>query len=91
MADLSTVCAFFCSGLSAFGIIGLVIFGMILKSGGAWYLSVKEENAQDAASGCFVAAGLYFLLLLGCGYRALHPPLSPKSVRAELLGDRRFE
>ncbi|KAL1498444.1 hypothetical protein AB1Y20_013769 [Prymnesium parvum] len=67
--DFNTCCAYCCTGLSLFGVVGLVSFGLVLQAGGNWYLGVSEENAKGAAQGCFVGAGIYAAYIVLCGYR----------------------
>ena len=62
-------CAYFCTGMSSFGVIGLLFMYTILTSGGEWYLGVSEEDAPAAASACLVAAGIYLVYLIYCGLK----------------------
>ena len=43
--------------------------GVILNSGGAWYLGVKEEDAGTAAASCYLAAAVYGIYMVMCGLR----------------------
>ena len=43
--------------------------GVILNSGGAWYLGVKEEDAGTAAVSCYLAAAVYGIYMIMCGLR----------------------
>lgn len=43
--------------------------GVILSSGGEWYLGVAEDDAAAAASSCYVAAAIYGFYVFCCGYR----------------------
>ena len=43
--------------------------GVILSSGGQWYLGVGDEDAAAAAGACYVAAAIYGGYVLCCGYR----------------------
>ena len=45
------------------------IMGVILNSGGAWYLGVKEEDAGTAAASCYLAAAVYGIYMIMCGLR----------------------
>ena len=45
------------------------IMGVILNSGGAWYLGVKEEDAGTAAASCYLAAAVYCIYMIMCGLR----------------------
>ena len=67
--DMNTCCAYFCTGMSVFGVVGLLFMYGILQSGGEWYLGVSEEDAPAAASACLVAAGIYLLYLIYCGLK----------------------
>ena len=67
--DMNTCCAYFCTGMSVFGVAGLLFMYGILQSGGEWYLGVSEEDAPAAASACLVAAGIYLLYLIYCGLK----------------------
>ena len=64
---MNTCCAYFCTGMSIFGVIGLTFMFLILKSGGEWYLGVSEHDADAAASACLVAALIYLIYLIYCG------------------------
>ena len=67
--DMDTCCAYFCTGMSIFGVAGLLFMYGILTSGGEWYLGVSEEDAPAAASACLVAAGIYLVYLIYCGLK----------------------
>jgi len=69
--DFNTCCAYCCTGLSAFGIVGLISFGYILQHGGNWYMNISNEAAPSAATGCYIAAAIYAGYLFFCGYRVL--------------------
>ena len=69
--DMDTCCAYFCTGMSVFGLAGLLFMYGILKSGGEWYLGVSEEDTPAAASACLVAAGIYLLYLMYCGSKLM--------------------
>ena len=45
--------------MSVFGIFGLTIFGIIIQSGGGWYLGVPSSDNESAARACFLAAAIY--------------------------------
>ena len=45
--------------------------GVILSSGGEWYLGVAEEDASAAAASCYVAAGIYAFYVCCCGARMM--------------------
>ena len=47
------------------------IMGVILNSGGAWYLGVKEEDAGTAAASCYIAAAVYGIYMVMCGLRIM--------------------
>ena len=107
--ELNACCAYFCTGMSIFGIFGLVraaragaracrppatctraartcalvarpaaldprrprppaqtVFGIIINSGGGWYLGVPEADSESAARACFVAAAIYLGFLVFC-------------------------
>ena len=64
--DVNACCAYFCTGMSVFGIFGLTIFGIIIQSGGGWYLGVPEADSESAARACFVAAAIYLGFLVFC-------------------------
>lgn len=44
-------------------------FGIILQSGGNWYLGIDDENSGAAATGCFIAALFYAGYVALCGLR----------------------
>ena len=48
--DMDTCCAYFCTGLSIFGLGGLLFMFTILQSGGEWYLGVSKEDFVDVFS-----------------------------------------
>lgn len=60
--------------------------GIVLSTGGEWYLGVGTENASASASACFASAFLYLLYLIGCGLRVMKA-MSPGKGDAELLED----
>ena len=62
-------CAYFCTGMSTFGVCALLFMYGILTSGGEWFLGVPEEDAPAAANACLVAALIYFLYLVYCGLK----------------------
>lgn len=77
--DIDVCCAYFCTGLSVFGVIALLFLYGVLTSGGEWYLGVSHEDAPAAASACMVAAGIYGLYLIYCGMKLMKPaPTSTK-------------
>jgi len=43
--------------------------GVILSSGGEWYLGVAEDDASAAAASCYVAASIYGFYVVCCGMR----------------------
>ena len=43
------------------------IFGIIIQSGGGWYLGVPEADNESAARACFLAAAIYLGFLVWCG------------------------
>lgn len=53
------------------------VVGIVLKGGGAHYISEEfagekgMEEAQAVATDCFIAIGVYSLFLLFCGYRVI--------------------
>ena len=65
--DVNACCAYFCTGMSVFGIFGLTIFGIIIQSGGGWYLGVPQADNESAARACFLAAAIYLGFLVWCG------------------------
>lgn len=46
-----------------------VIMGIVLNSGGAWYMGVEDENASAAAASCYIAAVVYGIYVALCGCR----------------------
>ena len=63
---MNTCCAYFCTGMSMMGVIGLSVMWLILSRGGEWYLGVSEEDAPSAASACMIAAVIYAVYLFWC-------------------------
>ena len=66
---MDTCCAYFCTGISVFGVVGLLFMYCIFQAGGEWYLGVSEEDAPAAASACLVAAVIYMIYLAYCGMK----------------------
>ena len=66
---MNTCCAYFCTGMSVFGVAGLLFMYGILQSGGEWFLGVSEDDAPAAAQACLVAAGIYLTYLIYCGLK----------------------
>ena len=62
-------CPYFCTGLSIFGVAGLLFITAILKSGGAWFLGLAEHDAEAAASATLAAACIYMVFLVWCGMK----------------------
>ena len=63
-------------------------FGMVLNSGGNWYLNVSNENAKSAAHGCFFAAFLYAGYVAFCGLRVCKLVAKSKAAERESMLDR---
>ena len=63
---MNTCCAYFCTGMSIFGVGGLMFMYGILVSGGEWYLGVSAEEALAAANACLVASAIYAIYLIYC-------------------------
>jgi hypothetical protein len=81
--DMDTCCAYFCTGMSVFGLVGLVFMYGVLSFGGEWYLGVSPEEAPAAASACLVAAGIYAVYLLYCGLKLKSLDSGPKGKVAD--------
>ena len=81
--DVNTCCAYFCTGMSVFGVIGLLIFYTILQNGGAWYLGVSREEAPHAANACLIAALIYLVYLIYCGMKIMKTNTLPRDKIAE--------
>ena len=45
--DMNTCCAYFCTGMSIFGVAGLLFMYGILTSGGEWFLNPRAVNEAD--------------------------------------------
>ena len=75
--DMNTCCAYFCTGMSVFGVVGLMFMYGVLSSGGEWYLGVSPEEAPAAANACLVAAGIYMVYLIYCGTKLGKASASP--------------
>lgn len=67
--DMDVCCAYFCTGLSIFGVLGLLFMYGVLSNGGQWYLGVSDADAGAAADACLVAAGIYLIYLTWCGWK----------------------
>ena len=83
MAEDDLCCAYFCTGLSIFGVAGLLFMYTILTNGGEWYLGVTEKEAPAAASACLIAAGIYLVYLLYCGMKLTKSSAMPKEKVAD--------
>lgn len=59
--------------------------GIVLKSGGNWYLSVADEKADQTATGCFVAALIYGGYLVFCGFKVMRIVSENKAEAREAL------
>ena len=81
--DMDTCCAYFCTGMSVFGVAGLLFMYGILKSGGEWYLGVSKEEAPAAASACLVASVIYAVYLFYCGLKLKAADAGPKAKVAD--------
>ena len=81
--DMNTCCAYFCTGMSIFGVAGLLFMYGILTSGGEWFLGVSKEDAPTAASACLVAAGIYLVYLVYCGLKIGKQGAPGKEKRAD--------
>ena len=44
MSDMDACCAYFCTGLSIFGVLGLLFMYGILSSGGEWFLGISSNK-----------------------------------------------
>ena len=77
--DMDTCCAYFCTGLSIFGLGGLLFMFTILQSGGEWYLGVSKEEAPAAANACLVASAIYAIYLVYCGLKLKAADSAPKT------------
>ena len=84
--DFNTCCMYFCTGISAFGIIALLFMYGVLSSGGEWFLGVGEEDAPAAASACLIAAGIYLAYFVFCMGRMMKGNASPTK-RERLVDD----
>jgi len=45
--------------------------GIVLNSGGQWYMGVADEDAAAAAASCYIAAVVYGLYVALCGCRIM--------------------
>ncbi|EOD04583.1 hypothetical protein EMIHUDRAFT_441848 [Emiliania huxleyi CCMP1516] len=68
---LEECCAYFCTGLSVFGVLGLFFMGYTLKSGNHWFLGVSKEGADASAMACFYAGVIYAVYLFYCGAKVM--------------------
>ena len=62
-----------------------VAFGYILQHGGNWYMSVPNENAENAALGCYIGAAIYAVYICVCGSRVLRLSSKKKDGSEALL------
>ncbi|KAL1527812.1 hypothetical protein AB1Y20_009195 [Prymnesium parvum] len=67
--DMDTCCIYFCTGLSTFGVMGLLFMGTLLKMHGEWFLGLTAEQAVPASTACYLGAMIYGVYLLVCGLR----------------------
>jgi len=69
---VSPCCSICCTIFSIFGAIFLLAFGIMFKAG-VHELTKTKESPKDSASvgtSCFIAAGIYLLLILFCSCQA---------------------
>ena len=76
---MNECCAYFCTGLSVFGLGGLLFMYAVLTNGGEWYLGISEHEAPAAASACLVAAAVYGVYLIYCGSKLSALVAAPKA------------
>jgi len=76
--DMGTCCAYFCTGVSFFGILTLGAVSVVLSGGGAHYVSEEFGgrhgeppvfSPSEAVKACYGAMGIYAAFLLFCGFR----------------------
>jgi len=78
--DMGTCCAYFCTGVSAFGIMTLAVISVVLNGDGAHYIAEEfshwegpgdtvHASPKKAAQACMYAIGIYALFLAFCGYK----------------------
>ncbi|KAI3643452.1 hypothetical protein MP228_013007 [Amoeboaphelidium protococcarum] len=83
----SRIQSIYCSGLSAFGIVFLLVLGSLIKQGNHVLTQGKEpiEDTENAANNCFIAAAVYAFFLVFCSWQSW---LNAKVAREEELAER---
>ncbi|KAJ3452576.1 ribonuclease kappa [Anaeramoeba flamelloides] len=83
----------FCILISIWGVVMLLILGILFQTGHQGNIGHYGDNdPKDLARDLFIAAAIYFVFLLGCGFRYRHVVKKEQNLELErVINEKEFD